>query len=458
MRKYILAFACCLWTTALFCQTKPYPPSPTPDRIVLSWSDDPARTQSVTWRTDVSVKVAWGEITKAEASPDFALEVDTCFARTNLLITDNNAAHFHSATFKELEPDQLYAYRVGSPLGWSEWFHFRTAKDGVAPFSFAYFGDAQNNLKSYWSRVVRQAYSTMPEMDFMFHAGDLVNRPNQDEEWGNWFYAAGWITGTKPQMAIPGNHEYRRNWKKKQILEEHWKPTFTFPENGPDQLRETVYYFDYQGVRFIGLNTQSMLSFPEEMVLQKEWLTEVLSTNPNRWTIVVQHHPIYSTAGKRDNTELRKQIQPVFEEYGVDLVLQGHDHTYGRGYNLAFGENKKDKGPIYVVSVSGPKMYNLNFADWLTRVASNTQLYQLVHVDGDNLRYEAFTTTGQLYDAFELKKQKDGTNVFEDKAPEDVPEQVGIANRYAKEMTEEQMKAYRKRYDAFKAKRKARKD
>lgn len=458
MRKYILVLAYCLLTTLVVAQNKPYAPSPVPDRIVLSWSEDPARTQSVTWRTDVTVKIAWGEIALADPSPDFALKVDTCYARTDLLVTNNNAAHFHSATFRELEPDQLYAYRVGSEYGWSEWFHFKTAKDTAAPFSFAYFGDAQNSLKSFWSRCVRQAYSTMPEMDFMMHAGDLVNIPNRDQEWGEWFYAAGWITGTKTQMAVPGNHEYVRNKKGKRTLANHWKPTFTFPKNGPSQLSETVYYFDYQGVRFIALNTQAMLSYPEEMVLQKEWLTEVLSTNPNRWTIVTQHHPIYSTAAGRDNPELEKEIQPIFEKYGVDLVLQGHDHTYGRGYNLSFGEKHKDKGPIYVVSVSGPKMYNLNFSEWLTRVASNTQLYQLIHLDGDQLRYEAYTTTGKLYDAFELNKQKDGTNAFVDKAPKEVPERVDISYRYAKGMTDEQMAAYRKRYEAFKKKRAARKD
>lgn len=458
MRKYILGLTCCLFATCLLAQNEPYAPSPTPDRIILSWSDDPARTQSVNWRTDVSVKLAWGEIAPAQAGPDFSLKVDTCYARTSLLITNNNAAHFHSATFTELEPDQLYAYRVGSELGWSEWFHFKTAKDTVAPFSFAYFGDAQNSLKSYWSRVVRQAYSTMPEMDFMMHAGDLVNVANNDEEWGEWFYAAGWITGTKSQMATPGNHEYSRNKFGKRKLAKHWKPTFTFPKNGPSQLSETVYYFDYQGVRFITLNTQSMLAYPDEMVLQKEWLNEVLSTNPHRWTIVMQHHPIYSTASGRDNPELEKQIQPIFEKYGVDLVIQGHDHTYGRGYNLAFGKKHKDKGPIYVVSVSGPKMYNLNFADWLTRVASNTQLYQLIHMDGDQLRYEAYTATGELYDAFQLDKQENGANIFVDKAPANVPERVAPSYRYAKNMTDEQMSAYKKRYEAFKAKREARKD
>lgn len=440
------------WVSA-FAQNIKYPPSPVPDRIILSWSKDPATTQSVTWRTDTTVTEAFAEIAIADASPDFIQEKKDHKAKTEVLVTNDNKAHFHSVTFRHLVPGKMYAYRVGSEAGWSEWFHFETAKQVAAPFSFAYFGDAQNNLKDYWSRCVRQAYSTMPDMDFMIHAGDLVNRANQDSEWGEWFYAAGWITGTKAQMACPGNHEFIRDEKGDRILDPHWRPTFTFPENGPDGLIESTYYFDYQGVRFISLNTQAMLSYPAQLILQEEWLEHILSTNPHKWAIVFQHHPIYSTAQGRDNPELEAHLQPIYEKYGVDLVLQGHDHTYGRGYNLAFGESRKDsldKGPIYVVSVSGPKMYNLNFSDWLTRAASNTQLYQIIHLDGNHLRYEAYTTTGKLYDAFELDKQADGHNQFTDQAPKNVPELISIPVRYEKSMSEEQLDAYRKRFEAYK--------
>ena len=45
-------------------------------------------------------------------------------------------------------------YRVGDGVNWSEWFHFRTASDRPEPFSFIYFGDAQTDLKSLWSRVI----------------------------------------------------------------------------------------------------------------------------------------------------------------------------------------------------------------------------------------------------------------------------------------------------------------
>jgi len=436
----------------------PYPPRAVPDRIILSWSDDPATTQSVTWRTDVSVKEAFAEIAPADPSPDFRSQATALKAATELLVTDNNAAHFHSVTFTGLQPETMYAYRVGGGGEWSEWFHFETAAATEKPYAFLYFGDAQNDLKSMWSRCIRQAYSTMPNVDFLLHAGDLINRANRDAEWGEWFYAGGWIYGMKPNIATPGNHEYSRDLVGNRTLSEFWRPSFTLPLNGPEGLEETVFYTDYQGTRFISLNTPAIYADKSTIAPQMAWLDSILSDNPNRWTIVTQHHPVYSTAKGRDNKEVRSAFQPLFEKHGVDLILQGHDHSYGRGHNLEFGASRKKEGPVYVVSVSGPKMYNLNFEPWMERAASNTQLYQIIKVDGDVLLYEAYTTTGQLYDAFELRKRKNGANKFVDKVSEDVPEIISIPQRLKVKMSEEEIREYRQRFEEYKARNKGRRE
>ena len=68
--------------------------------------------------------------------------------------------HYHSVEFSELKPDTLYAYRVGSGDRWSEWIQFRTAKAEAAPFSFLYFGDAQNSILSFWSRIIFRVVSS----------------------------------------------------------------------------------------------------------------------------------------------------------------------------------------------------------------------------------------------------------------------------------------------------------
>lgn len=408
---YLLLFSL-LFYGAQAAATETYEPGPAPDRIILTISGDPATTQAITWRTARSVEGGAVEIAIADGSPDFRGTAGRHEATSTPLEADGVAAVYHTVELTGLTPSTLYAYRVGDESNWSEWFHFRTASDSAEPFSFIYFGDAQNDIKSLWSRVIRQAYSMMPEARFMLHAGDLINHSDSDAEWGEWHSGGGWLNGMLPSVATPGNHEYSAR------LSPQWRPQFAFPENGPDArgLAETVYYFDYQGVRFISLNTQKM-GTPRAAQRQAEWLEGVLATNPHPWTIVTHHMPMFAAAQGRSGHPLaNRYIRPLYESYGVDLVLQGHDHSYGRG-DVALSRDVDGRplrsGPVYVVSVSGRKMYEPGNPWWADVSGGNTQLYQLIAIDGDTLRYDAFTATGEPYDAFILRKGADGNSVLE---------------------------------------------
>jgi hypothetical protein len=68
---------------------------------------------------------------------------------------------------------------------------------------------------------------------------------------------------------------------------------------------------DYQGVRYIALDSQQALQSDEMMQIQAAWLREVLSVNPNNWTVVTYHHPMFSVSQGRDNPRLREHWQPV---------------------------------------------------------------------------------------------------------------------------------------------------
>ncbi|QDT63495.1 purple acid phosphatase family protein [Calycomorphotria hydatis] len=418
--------------------------SPTPSRVMVTWKEDPASSFSVTWRTDTSVTKSMAEVAEAGDGPLFVKDSRSVDAVTTPLLTDQCKVHMHAATFRGLKPKTKYAYRVGDGEHWSEWFHFTTAANEAEPFQFVYVGDAQNDIKSHWSRLIRQAYSDAPRALFLLHAGDLIDHANADKEWGEWFYAGGWVFGQIPSIAIPGNHEYGfdefsptdAEHPPKRQLSRRWQQRFEFPENGPDYLKESCYYIDVQGVRIIGLNSN------EDPEPQAKWLKKVLKDNPQQWTIVTHHHPIHSTSRGRDNPQLREHWQPLYDKYHVDLVLQGHDHTYGRTSQVAVGhthhghdhehhdENvttglqgqSKKGGTVYAVSVSGPKQYPLKEYDKgknpFVRRAEDTQLYQVITIDGDTLRYEARTAIGDLYDAFELKKRPGEINELIEHIPD----------------------------------------
>ncbi|MEC8680237.1 MAG: metallophosphoesterase family protein [Bacteroidota bacterium] len=415
-------------------------PGKHPDHIVLNFSDDPSTSISVTWRTSKEIKIGYGEIALAASNPAFIGTANTIKANTTNLKFDNVVGvidrknpkkttfnsldhNYHSVTFKNLKPNTMYGYRVGDGEIWSEWIQFKTAKKVGEPFSFLYVGDAQNYILELWSRLIREGYKKAPTASFIIHAGDLINDAHEEHQWHEWFMAGGWIHRSLPSIPVPGNHEYNPQIQNDidegiKRLSLQWNNQFTLPDNGVDGIKETNYYIDYQGVRFIALNSNILI---EE---QAKWLEKVLSDNPNKWTIATYHHPIFSASRGRDNEILRGLWKPLFDKYNVDLALQGHDHTYTRGrvepyeVNLVDGENLQDiTGTVYVVSVSGGKMYKVkpgweDYEALRDRVGNNKQLFQVISVDGDKLTYKSYTATGELFDAFDLIKNENGVNSF----------------------------------------------
>ncbi|PSR52132.1 metallophosphoesterase [Adhaeribacter arboris] len=375
-------------------------PSPRPDRIILSWVSDPAHSFTVTWRTDNTVKTPQAEVAVANASPFFTTLAQVTPAGSEPLKTESGVAFYHHVNFTGLKPNTLYAYRVGDGIYWSEWYQYKTANDQPEPFSFIYLGDAQNELFSLWSRTIRAAYASAPQAKFLVHTGDLINHAETDAEWQEWFAAGSFIHATIPSLPCPGNHEYTRTMGIP-TLTRLWQPQFTLPANGVKGLEDTNYYVDYQNARIISLN--SMMHVPA----QADWLEKVLKHNPQTWTFIFFHYPVFSTSGRSEIGNLVKHWKPVFDKYKVDLVMQGHEHNYARGTNLPQGVTYKDKeaGTIYVVSVSGPKMYELSAKPWMHRTAENTQLYQVITVENNRLLYRSMTVTGEVYDTFELRKQ-----------------------------------------------------
>ena len=413
-------------------------PTEYPDRIVLNFGQNPSSEVNVTWRTNIDIDIAYAEIAIATAAPRFWKNGVTLLAKTEELdasdVLDAEViANYHSVEFRDLLPDTTYAYRVGDGERWSEWFQFSTASENPdEKFSFLYVGDAQNYILELWSRLIREGFRKAPDARFFVHAGDLINRAHREQEWHEWFTAGGFIHSMIPSMPVPGNHEYRAKNQDEtnqriRSLSVQWKPQFTLPENGPKGLEETAYFMDYQDVRIIFLDSN------RDHQLQAKWLEDVLASNPKKWTIVSYHHPLFSASNGRDNEELRALWKPIFDKYKVDLALQGHDHAYARGRvapgeNIMDGVNMRDlTGTVYVVSVSGGKMYEIG-DDWTDkggqrdRIAENTQLFQVITVEGNRLIFEAFTAIGELYDSFELVKQDNDLNQFIELRVRAVPE------------------------------------
>lgn len=425
-----------------------YLPDNSPDRIMMCMPGNPATSFGLTWRTNFNITESIGEITKANASPVFKNSLRQVTGSHSSWEKDSDFAMGHKIIFSDLEPNTKYLFRVGDGINWSEWMPYKTAFDKAAPFSFIYFGDVQNNIKEHCTRVLRQAYSHNPNAAFSLYAGDLVST-SSEKYWSEFFYAGGDNLRTIPNIATPGNHEY---YKPPALdvgnFSRHWDQIFMNPENGPDSLKNQAFYVDYQGARIISLNSVHINTKREFTKEQLAWFERVLMNNPQKWTIVTFHHPVYSCAHNKNYELMREEVKPILERYGVDLVLQGHVHTYCRGRYLdSVGQNCKNP-PMYVVSVAGSKMYSLGTTNKHDRVASMTQLYQIIDIDLDTLTFNSYTASGELYDSFELLKTTSGKNkLVENPLIEKIHQRVELPENYSEKYTEEEREKYLEIYD-----------
>ncbi|NLA65031.1 MAG: metallophosphoesterase family protein [Leucobacter sp.] len=401
-------------------------PTSRADRIVLTPTATPATSQFVSWRT--TSDVGTGRVQIAPSTVSLPLPSAT-FDATKSDVFDSNLGYqvkHHTALLEGLTPDTSYLYRVGDGESWTEWFEFRTAANSVGAFSFIVQGDGQNDNKAYTSRIYRAAFEARPHAQLVVHAGDLIDTDNADNEWGEWHEASGFANQYVNLIATPGNHEYYPG----PGLTNYWQAGFEFPANGPaaEKFNEVTYSVDYQGVRFISLD--SNLAFnTNDRAAQTEWLEGVLENNPNKWTVVTFHHPVFAVTSGRNNQVIRDAWLPLFEEHGVDLVVQGHDHAYGRGHlfdNEAGFENGEHDGTVYLVSVAGPKMYVADPEDnnnWVNNGANrkvvheDLQLYQTVDVTEGQMHVQSRTVTGEVKDSFTIVKNDAGDKSVADAEP-----------------------------------------
>lgn len=414
-----------------------------PDRVIATFESDPARSLSVSWRTSGDVTRTRAQIALSLPDARFDLEAQSEPAETTLIdlaaveragvtipVKHNEglpSVAYHSVRFDGLTPDTLYAYRVmGADDKWSEWFQTRTAPE-TGPVKFIYLGDAQNGILSHWSRTIRAAFQTAPDARFMLHAGDLVNRGSRDFEWAEWFKAGSFLHAMIPAVPVAGNHEYESlglsEADRVRALSFLWRPQFRLPVEAdlPAVLHETVYALRYsRDVHLFVLDTNQ-----PDMKVQAEWLDRQLAASQARWRIVTMHHPAFSSGKGRDNQKLREALLPILLKHKVDLVLQGHDHTYARGMvgedmmaprRTSFGDNEK-LNTMFVNSVSGAKQYEFKADGWqsyeadainLERKGENSQFFQVINIDGDRLDYTAYTSDGEQYDRVVIEKKQDG--------------------------------------------------
>ncbi len=178
---------------------------------------------------------------------------------------------------------------------------------------------------------------------FLIHAGDFCSRGLQEDKWdGEFFYyrkhkSTNTVLATFPLMGAVGNHEHYLDVKKHctyQDIAALYRYYWNYPMY---QTEDNCYYsFDYGPVHVASLDVYSAEYSTGSA--QNEWLKEDLLASDKPWKIVVFHHPAYCANkpghdnGYANTDDIRQYLCPILEDrkYGVNLVIQAHEHNYSR--------------------------------------------------------------------------------------------------------------------------------
>lgn len=193
--------------------------------------------------------------------------------------------------------------------------------------------------------------------DLAIHVGDVAyDDGSEDAFTERHFRVYRELLGRVPLFPVPGNHDVESAGGA------HYDRAFEWPDG---EKGRRYYSFRWNGVRFVALDTstpdarRSLISSDGH---QRRWLRSLLDSSRDdtavRWLLVYAHHPLFShgtgLSAHGPERKLRESLSPLFERYGVDLVLAGHEHHYERTRPILAGRSvARGCGPVYLITGGG---------------------------------------------------------------------------------------------------------
>ena len=371
-----------------------YVPSKSPEHVILTFGGQDGSSRNVSWQCDTVVRPSCVELVCLADS--YTLRIA---ASGEVFRSRSGQAAYYRAKLTNLKPDHHYAYRAVTDGKTSPWYSFRTYADNRQKMSFLFVGDVQDTIGGQANRFLREALSRHPESEFLICGGDLTERPTY-QHWEEAFRDIDSVAQVMPMLAVTGNHDYLKGIIMQ--LERRFSLVFSYYLDSKVADNQ-VYTLCYGPVQFFLLDSNRELPY---LFTQRRWLKEQLQQSRSRWKIVVLHHPLYSIKGN-NNLIQRWMFNDLIEDYGVDLVLQGHEHAYAR--MTRHDDDGQPVTPVYTVSHFSPKNYRIEFDDRFDKFGISSRYYQTVSISGDTLSLTAYEVYGHTpYDSLQIIKSSTG--------------------------------------------------
>ncbi|MEK2479307.1 metallophosphoesterase family protein [Streptomyces noursei] len=358
----------------------------------LQFGADPATEMTVSWISPCSVRRPQVRLGTHGGGIGSVVDAETRSYRDGL---SREEVYVHHARLTGLRPDTTYLYSAGHDGTAPETGAFTTAPRGRTAFTFTSFGDqGAPNLR----RVVTWPAGGAPSPSGRFplytssqagspaaadivaaveRVGPLFNLVNGDlcyasaaglfgqdrvATWADWFIGNSRSTRLRPWMPCVGNGENEKGNGPLGLT--GYQTYFTLPgPTGTDpEIRGLWYAFTVGAVRFISLaNDDVAIQDTGDTYVrgysggaQRQWLERELKAARGNagidWIVVFMHHPMISSSrsGSGSDVGIRTAWGPLFDAYGVDLVLCGHEHYYERSLPVRGAMPNEARTPVPV--------------------------------------------------------------------------------------------------------------
>lgn len=317
------------------------------------------------------------------------------------------------ANLTGLAPNTKYYYQAVSGTTVSNIQSFTTTSTDGSEKNFFFLTDIQSSgtgFKYAEKLLTSMATATKDKAtNLVVMTGDQVDRGGYEVQWEDYYTYVPSLQNYL-QATIPGNHEYYFSNSGEYVSNEIYNQFYNNPLNGPDDRLGSSYYFVWDQVLFIMLDT---VKTNYNVKSQQEWFREVVKNNPSKWIIVGSHPGCYATgAYASDASYMRSKWVSVFEECQVDLCLNGHEHVYARR-NLMYKDQKNEAlGVTYLAgAAAGQKNYGndaqaslLEQFDYYNRQLRTAGVS--INILNDTLTCTLYDQNGQVCDTFSLTAKR----------------------------------------------------
>ncbi len=326
-----------------------------------------------------------------------------------------------SSNLTDLELNTKYYYQIVKGEEKSIIGSFKTANSNKTTFGVLCDTQASGDAFQYSNKLVEKLYSINNDINFFMIAGDIVDRGGYESEWHALDQYMTSLSHQFLQATIPGNHELYHSSLASYEDASIYNQFFNNPKNGFSGRLNSSYYFKYNDTLFIMLDTMNRSNADSYYPEQVAWFKEVVSNNPSKFIVVVSHPGCYSTGVYASDASKMKGIwRNVFEEYGVDLAISGHEHVYARTPQIYQDKEDTERGVTYVIGGgAGAKRYSGDNDGFFAEVinGANTDpvgFYagSIVEIVDDTLTFKFYNYSGELLDEFSIKSKVQDTSDF----------------------------------------------